>query len=209
MNGEHGKTQRFSTDLVLQAAQQLYNLVPLGLAPSVKERRAADQYLCDFQRSDSAVPVSVSIISAAVHFEAGQGASAAVPSEALLLLASCVRRRLQRGHAPGAPAPEELMQLAVQLAACHRLAQAGEKAADLLVRGAVAQNLHQGSIPIKKLLAAAAAGAVPESRLALEAVPAASPTGPSGAGKCSPTSIGSSQQQLRGCTGCIATGCCN
>eukprot|EP00928_Gymnodinium_smaydae_P026983 TRINITY_DN21016_c0_g1_i1.p1 TRINITY_DN21016_c0_g1~~TRINITY_DN21016_c0_g1_i1.p1 ORF type:complete len:1009 (-),score=225.99 TRINITY_DN21016_c0_g1_i1:94-3120(-) len=158
---------RFAGAHVLQAIRELY-------APGAGSatRNAADKFLRDFERSDAAVPTALKLLAAAAASENGIGVGPdALPPEAVVLLASTVRRRLQRGGAvPGALPPEETLRLASIFSG--RAGGAVSSAAELLVHAGVAQWLHAGAPPIDELLREASTGDGTSARMALAALEA-------------------------------------
>ncbi|CAK0898332.1 unnamed protein product [Prorocentrum cordatum] len=152
---------RFSKDEVLRAVAALLAspAAPQDQAAAASARRTADKLLCDFQRSDSAVPVCLELLAGARQ----------LPPEAVKLLSSTVRRRLQaRGAGPGDPPPAEVLRLA---GAVQLESSAASGAGELLVRGAVAMWLHAGGpLPTEALLVEAAGADAAKAELALLAL---------------------------------------
>ncbi|CAE8586368.1 unnamed protein product, partial [Polarella glacialis] len=133
---------------VLQAVSDLY--APQAAAGAGVNRRSADSFLSEFQRSEAVVPIAFGLL-------AGHAAGTQpLPPEAVLLLASSVRRRLQRSIPLGAPPPEEALRLAsllLQSAESGVRGRAQTQAAELVVRAAVTQWLHRGTpLPLEALI---------------------------------------------------------
>lgn len=150
--GAHAADEPFGRTKVLSAIGNLY-----GSAAVVRTNAArsnADQYLCEFQKTDAAAATALGLL-------ASQDIRQPLSVEATMFLASCARRRLSRAPslALGTPSPEEILRLAVALRQIGRADRAVGPVSDLLVRAAVAQWLHAACVPVDALLNTCAASA--------------------------------------------------